>query len=314
VSSTTNEKPIWTKTPDPAVIIQWLGFMSDVRKWGNVWPHLELAQRDLPESEKIRPVRGLNQARQRVKEAKRKREEMKRAKIAKIKSMREAKANALAGQVEGGPFIGPVNRGAGPSMIIPRKASPVLRIINPAPASLSRQQREKPVKTHSSSSDSSHSERIVTPPTSIAGPSSSNNSMSPIIDTTPAKLRAMGLNSDIPDEIAHHLADMLTKFQAIGLEKAQRAKEVIDSPVLTPMPKLNGGRRRRKARHTAQQMDLEVSIDSDSTGSDVSDGLSLGPSNDKASEVGSWMTGDLNMDEDTRAMMSGAGTDTGSAM
>lgn len=284
-----------------------------MRKWGNIWPYLVPAQHDLPEHLKIRPVKGLNQARQKVKEANRKREEIKRVKIAKIKAMREAKVAALASQTEGGAFIGPINRGAGPTMVIPRKASPVLRVINPTPVPAVRQSREKPTKAHSSGSDSSLSERIVTPPTSIAESSSKPHS-SPLIDASPPKLREMGLNPEIPDEIAHHLADMLTKFQAIGLERAQTAKEAV--PGITAsvsVPKENGGRRRRRARHAAKQ-DLEVSVDSETSGSDVSDGLSIGPLTEKASEVGSWMTGDLNMDEDTRAMMSGAGTDTGSAM
>jgi cation transport regulator ChaB len=287
--------------------------MSDIRKWGNVWPHLELAQRDVPEHLKIRPVKGLNQARQKVKEAKQRREEIKRVKIAKIKAMREAKA-ALAASAEGGAFIGPVNKGAGPTMVIPRKASPVLRIASPAPTP-SLQHSRTVIKTQFSESDSSISEQIVTPPTSIAE-SSSNPQTSPIIETTPTKLREMGLNPDIPDEIAHQLAEMLTKFQAIGLEKAQKEKAKEPSPEISaPEPKDNGGRRRRRARHAAKQThDLEVSVDSDSSGSEISDGLSIGPLTEKASEVGSWMTGDLNMDEDTRAIMSGAGTDTGSAL
>jgi hypothetical protein len=61
--------------------------MSDIRKWGNIWPHLVPAQRDLPEHLKIRPVKGLTQARQKVKEAKQRREEIKRVKIAKIKAV-----------------------------------------------------------------------------------------------------------------------------------------------------------------------------------------------------------------------------------
>ena len=287
--------------------------MSDIRKWGNVWPHLELAQRDLPEHLKLRPVKGLNQARQKVKEAKQRREEIKRVKIAKIKAMREAKA-ALAASAPGGAFIGPVNKGAGPTMVIPRKASPVLRIANPGPAPSLQQRRDTLTKTQFSGSDSSLSERIVTPPTSIA--ESSSSPTTPIIETTPVKLREMGLNPDIPDDIAHHLAEMLTKFQAIGLERAQdqKAKEpALEMPV--PKAKENGGRGRRRARHVAKQAhDLEVSVESDTSGSDLSDGLSIGPLTEKASEVGSWMTGDLNTDEDTRAIMSGAGTDTGSAL
>ena len=237
--------------------------------------------------------------------------------MAKIKAMREAKA-ALAASVEGGAFIGPVNKGAGPTMVIPRKASPVLRIANPTPVpSPSLQQwRNTLTKTQFSGSDSSLSERIVTPPTSIA--ESSSHPTSPIVETTPKKLREMGLNPDIPDDIAHHLAEMLTKFQAIGLERVQgqKAKEpALEMPV--PKAKENGGRGRRRARHVAKQAhDLEVSVESDSSGSgsEISDGLSIGPLTEKASEVGSWMTGDLNMDEDTRAFMSGAGTDTGSAL
>jgi hypothetical protein len=289
--------------------------MSDIRKWGNIWPHLVPAQRDLPEHLKIRPVKGLTQARQKVKEAKQRREEIKRVKIAKIKAMKEAKA-ALVASAEGGAFIGPVNKGAGPTMVIPRKASPVLRIANPAPLP-SLQQSRILTKNTFSESDSSISERIVTPPTSIAE-SSSDPQTSPIIETTPAKLREMGLNPDIPDDIAHHLAEMLTKFQAIGLERAQKEKAKEPTPEISvPKEKENGGRRRRRARHAAKQThDLEVSVDSDSSGSgsEVSDGLSIGPLTEKASEVGSWMTGELNMDEDTRAIMSGAGTDTGSAL
>jgi len=284
--------------------------MSDIRTWGNVWPHLELAQRDLPESQKIKPVKGLTQARQRVKEADRKREENKRVKIAKIKAMREAKAAAIAGSVESG-FVGPISRGVGPNLVVPRKASPVLRVVDPIPAPVSLQRHLKPTRTPPSGSESAHSERIVTPPSSVAELPKSNASLS--IDTTPDKLREMGLNSEIPDDIAHHLAEMLTKFQAIGLERAQKAKEVItETSVRSSAAKAEGGRRRRKTRHTAKQ-DLELSIESDSSGSDLKDGLTIYPFSKKGSEVGSWMTGDLNMDEDTRAMMSGVGTDTGSA-
>jgi cation transport regulator ChaB len=304
---------VWIKKPDEGVIIQWLGFMSDMRKWGNICPYLVPAQQGLPEHLKIRPVKGLNQARQKVKEAKQRREEIKRVKIAKIKAMREAKA-ALAMSAEGGAFIGPVNKGAGPTMVIPRKASPVLRVASPA-RTPSLQQSRTLTKTQFSESDSSISDRIVTPPTSIAE-SSSNPQTSPVIETTSAKLRKMGLNPDIPDEIAHQLAEMLTKLQAIGLERAQKEKGKDPSPELSvPKEKENGGRRRRRARHAAKQThDLEVSVESESSGSEVSDGLSIGPVTEKASEVGSWMTGDLNMDEDTRAIMSGAGTDTGSAL
>jgi cation transport regulator ChaB len=304
---------VWIKKPDEGVIIQWLGFMSDMRKWGNICPYLVPAQQGLPEHLKIRPVKGLNQARQKVKEAKQRREEIKRVKIAKIKAMREAKA-ALAMSAEGGAFIGPVNKGAGPTMVIPRKASPVLRVASPA-RTPSLQQSRTLTKTQFSESDSSISDRIVTPPTSIAE-SSSNPQTSPVIETTSAKLREMGLNPDIPDEIAHQLAEMLTKLQAIGLERAQKEKGKDPSPELSvPKEKENGGRRRRRARHAAKQThDLEVSVESESSGSEVSDGLSIGPVTEKASEVGSWMTGDLNMDEDTRAIMSGAGTDTGSAL
>jgi hypothetical protein len=285
--------------------------MSDIRKWGNIWPYLVPAQNGLPEHLKIRPVKGWNQARQKVKEAKQRREEIKRVKIAKIKAAREAKA-ALA-VVEGGGFIGPVNKGAGSTMDIPRKASPVLRVANPAP---SFQERRKDLtKTQFSGSDSSISEHIVTPPTSIAE-SASDPQTGPVIETTPVKLREMGLNPDIPDDIAHHLAEMLTKFQAIGLERVQKEKDKEPSPEISvPKVKENGKRRRRRARHVPKQThDLEVSVESDSSGSEISDGLSIGPLKEKESEVGSWMTGDLNMDEDTRAIMSGAGTDTGSAL
>ena len=233
--------------------------------------------------------------------------------MARIKAMREAKA-ALAASVEGGAFIGPVNKGAGPTMVIPRKASPVLRIANPAPAPSLQQWRNTLTKTQSSGSESSSSERIVTPSTSIA--ESSSHPTSPVVETTPVKLREMGLNPDIPDDIAHHLAEMLTKFQAIGLERAQDQKAKEPTPEISvPKAKESGGRRRRRARHAAKQAhDLEVSVESDSSGSETSDGLSIGPLTEKASEVKSWMTGDLNMDEDTRAIMSGAGTDTGSAL
>ena len=284
--------------------------MSDIRTWGNVWPHLELAQRDLPESQKIKPVKGLTQARQRVKEADRKREENKRVKIAKIKAMREAKAAAIAGSVESG-FVGPISRGVGPNLVIPRKASPVLRVVNLDPAPVSLKRHLKPTRTPPSGSESAHSERIVTPPASVAELPKSH--ASPIIDTTPDKLREMGLNAEIPDDIAHHLAEMLTRFQAIGLDRAQKAKEVIpETSVRIPAAKAEGGRRRRKTRHAPQQ-DLEVSVESDSSGSDFNDAITIDPFSKKGSEVGSWMTGDLNMDEDTRAMMSGVGTDTGSA-
>ena len=289
--------------------------MSDIRKWGNIWPHLVPAQRGLPENLKIRPVKGLTEARQKVKEAKRRREEIKRVKIAKIKAMREAKAAALAESVEGGAVMGPMNKGAGPTMVIPRKALPVLRVANPTPASsLLQQRRYSNTKTQCSGSDSSTSERIVTPPPSIAE-SSTKSQTSPIVETTPAKLREMGVHSNIPEEIAHRLAEMLTKFQTIGLDRAQKvkAKEPF-TEISIPKDKESGGRRRRGARHAPKQAhDLEVSVDSDSSGSDVSDGLSIGHVTEKASDVGSWVTGDLNMDEDTRAIMSGAGTDTGSA-
>ena len=282
--------------------------MSDIRTWGNVWPHLELAQRDLPESQKIKPVKGLTQARQKVREADRKREENKRVKIAKIKAMREAKAAAIAGSVESG-FVGPISRGVGPNLVVPRKASPVLRVVDPIPAPVSLQRQLRGTQARSSGSESAHSERIVTPPASVAELPKSH--ASPIIDTTPDKLREMGLNAEIPDDIAHHLAEMLTRFQAIGLDRAQKAKEVIpETSVRISAAKAEGGRRRRKTRH---KQDLEVSIESDSSGSDFNDAITIDPFSKKGSEVGSWMTGDLNMDEDTRAMMSGVGTDTGSA-
>jgi len=288
--------------------------MSDIRKWGNIWPHLVPAQRGLSEHLKIRPVKGLTEARQKVKEAKRRREEIKRVKIAKIKAMREAKAAASSESADGGAFMGPVNKGAGPKMVIPRKALPVLRVANPTPAPSPQQWRYSSTKTQCSGSDSLTSERIVTPPPSIAE-SSTNSQTSPIVETTPTRLREMRVKPDIPDGIAHQLAEMLTKFQTIGLVRAQEEKAKDPSTEITiPKEKKNGARRRRGARHVPKQThDVEVSVDSDSSGSEVSDGLSKGPVTEKASEVGSWVTGDLNMDEDTRAIMSGAGTDTGSA-
>jgi len=264
----------------------------------------------------IRPVKGLAEARQKVKEAKRRREEIKRVKIAKINAMREAKAAALSESADGGACMARVNKGAGPTMVIPRKALPVLRVANLTPAPSLQQWRHSSSNTQRSSSDSSAStsERIVTPRLSTAV-SPTYSQTSTILEPTPTRLREMGLKPDIPDEIAHRLAEMLTNFQTIGLERAQEEKaEDPFTEISIPKEKESGGRRRRGARHAPKKTpDLEVSVDSDSSGSEVSDGLSIGPVTEKASEVGSWMTGDLNMDEDTRAIMSGAGTDTGSA-
>ena len=209
--------------------------------------------------------------------------------------------------------MGPANKGAGPTMVIPRKALPVLRVANPTPATSPQQWRYSSTKTQRSGSDSSTSERIVTPPPSIAE-SSTNSQTSLMVEPTPTRLREMGLKPDIPDDIAHQLAEMLTKFQTIGLERAHEEKAKDPSTEISiPEGKESGGRR-RGARHAPKQAHaLEVSVDSDSSCSEVSDGLSIGPVTEKTSEVGSWMTGDLNMDEDTQAIMSGAGTDTGSA-
>jgi hypothetical protein len=305
----TDDKPIWTN-PDLSEVMQWTSFMSDIRNRGSIWPHIELAQRHLPEWQKVKPVKGLTQARQRVKEADRKREETKRIKAEKIRAARKAKE--LAGvRLESMAFIGPVAEAAGPAMVIPRKASPVLRIINAdhPPASPSPKKHSHRTSHRSSSgSSSSHSDHLLTP-------TSSNTANSPKATVfndkiTPGGLRSMGLNAEIPNEIAHHLADMLTRFQAIGFEKAAKGRHSDEISSIHQPVFREQGRRRRKERKA--HADLEVSVDSESFSSDVSDGLTIGTGSEKGSEQ-SWMTGDLNMDEDTKAVPSGAGTDVGSA-
>jgi len=289
--------------------MQWISFMADIRKWGNIWPHLELAQRDLPEWQKIKPVKGLNQARQRVKEANQKREETKRVKAEKIRVAREAKAAAHNQSLA---FNGPLDRGAGPTMVVPRKASPVLRIVNSDPhLSPSLPRRHSHRSRHRSSasgsgSSSSHSEHLLTP--TASNTAQSPKSLTPNDKITSGELRSLGLNPEIPEDIAHHLADMLMKFQAIGLDRAEKDHRADD--VSAHQSRRDEGRRRRKERRV--HAELEVSVDSQSSDSDLTDGLTNGPVSEKGGEQ-SWMTGDLNMDEDTRAVPSGMGTDVGSA-
>lgn len=306
----TDDKSVWTD-PDPAVVIQWTSFMADIRNWGNIWPHIELAQRDLPEWQKIKPVKGLNEARQRVKEANRKREETKRVKAEKIRVAREAKA---AAHNEGLASIGPLARGAGPTMVVPRKSSPVLRIVNPDPLPSpplprnrsNRSSHRSSASASGSGSSSSHSEHLLTPTSSNTA--QSPKSLIPNDKITSGELRSLGLNPEIPEEIAHHLADMLMKFQAIGIDRAEKDRQADEGSAR--QSRRDDGRRRRKERRA--HAELEVSVDSQSSDSDLTDGVTNGPVSEKGSQQ-SRMTGDLNMDEDTRAVPSGTGTDVGSA-
>jgi hypothetical protein len=232
-------------------------------------------------------------------------------------------------------FIGPLPRGVGPSMVLPRKVSSVPRPASPtsrplssrSPSSSISQARNQPHDSpesipgsdirpkRDSSCDSSHSEHLITPPTSDIESKpvqpEPKNIEGPVTATT---LRSLGLEPGIPDEIARKLAEMLTQFQTIRLERAGRDRDMNERESASTTPRSVSPRtgRRDRRRHGAGHghQGLSISIDAD-VRSDLTD--TTEDSSNGEEETHSWITGELNMDEDTKAVLSGAGTDVGSA-
>jgi hypothetical protein len=121
----------------------------------------------------------------------------------------------------------------------------------------------------------------------------------------------MGLDAEIPDKIAHELAQMLSSYLAMGSEK-EKAKRALkpdsarsnESDAQCEQSSVDSVRAvqgRRKGRMPIRPV---VSIGT-SEGSEFSSDESLKGRGHDA--VRSWATGDVNMDEDTNAL-SGGGT------
>jgi hypothetical protein len=342
VSTGPKQRPIWIEDPDIESIKRGITVMKSIRDNSrNTWPLLEGALSVEGEPYIAKPVPGLNEAREKVKVAKKKRDDLKKAKAAKQRAAQEAKDKAKVqgdpsaqAQVSAGTST-PATQDGAPNVA----RRPVIILQRPKNLSLGSAERsDKPryiaisariAKRSGTRSESSLSDQLVTLTTSQTSQaarttqSSLDVTVDPVPETkptiqpepglvTPDQLRSMGLDKGIPDEIAHQLAEMLSKFQAIGLgrkrAKAQRKQKAVqpDSDEVNSSSEQDHASRvitamipKKGRNHSIHQASIETSEESGMSSDDCASGKSQ-------NGMRSWVTYDLNMDDDTNALSAGS--------
>jgi hypothetical protein len=331
--------------------------MKDIRASSrNMWQYFQNAP--TPQAiNAVQPVAGLIEAREKVKAARKKREDLKKVKAAKQRAAQEVKAagalplvsspvpataqekQASAAASSDSSQVAEVKTIRRPVILLRRRHLPgadeTLTSDPPQAQGQSRPLGLGECTTRRSSSGSSTSEHLLTPSTSqssisLAPPRKRQNLQVQVnassqnddhtldtgtVELTPDKLRSMGLDTEISDKIAHELAEMLSRYLAMGSEreKAKRAGRPDSArsnqgdahSEQSSVDSVRTVQARRKGKIPIRPV---TSIGT-SEGSEFSSDESVCKRGHGT--IRSWATGDMNKDEDTNAL-SGGGTSVGS--